>query len=173
MKQPLLIVHTGKGKGKTTAALGLALRAAGHGMKICIIQFIKGAWNSGELVSLERFGDLIDVHMLGRGFIKKSDDLEAEKAHAREAWEFATKTAFGGDYDMAILDELNYLLHYGMVDENEVVAFLNAQKGKIHIVVTGRRAPKSLLRIADLVTEMKAVKHPYDANLKAQKGIEF
>jgi len=172
-KKGLLIVYTGKGKGKTTAALGLTFRAIGHGLNTCIIQFIKGSWKYGELESAKRFEDLLDFHVLGRGFTWKSDDIEKDIKLAKEAWSFAKNIINSEKYKLVILDELTYLIKYKMVDEHEIVSFLSNRPKDMHIVVTGRDAPESLIEIADLVTEMKEVKHPYHAGIKAQKGIEY
>lgn len=173
MKKGLLIVYTGNGKGKTTAALGQALRAMGHGLKVCVVQFIKGSWKYGELTSAKRFEGLMDFHVKGLGFTWKSKDIEKDVAAAQEALAFSKDMILSRKYDMIILDELTYLFTYNMVNEEETVNFLvNRPKG-IHIVVTGRQAPQSLIDAADLVTDMVEVKHPLSAGLKAQRGIEF
>jgi cob(I)alamin adenosyltransferase len=172
-KQGLLIVHTGHGKGKTTAALGLAFRALGHGMRVCMIQFIKGPWKCGETEAASRFGDLFEIHVMGAGFTWDSDNLEEDIRIAREAWQFACETIARGKHDLVILDELTYLINYGMVDEGEVLKALAGRPSDLHVVVTGRDAPLALTKMADLVTHMASVKHPYDSGVKAQKGIEF
>jgi cob(I)alamin adenosyltransferase len=172
-KKGLLIVNTGDGKGKTTAALGMALRAAGHGLKVCFIQFIKGSWKYGELEAVKRFADLIDFHVMGRGFTWKSEDLEKDVAAARTAWVFAQEAMVGKRYDLMVLDEFTYLLSYGMLDVEPVLAFLANRPDGMHVVITGRGAPQALLDAADLVTEMRVVKHPYESGIKAQKGVEF
>jgi len=169
----LLIVNTGKGKGKTTAALGLALRALGHGMRVCVIQFIKGKWKSGEVEAAKRFDDLLDMHVLGRGFTWESEDLEEDTRVAQEAWRFAKETLGAGRHDVVILDELTYLIKYEMVSEAEVLEALASRPQGMHVVVTGRDASPSLIEAADLVTEMQAVKHPFEQGVTAQKGIEF
>ena len=173
MKKGLLIINTGDGKGKTTASLGMALRALGHGFKVCVIQFIKGSWKYGELESVRRFKDLMDFHVMGRGFTRNSKDMGKDREMARKAWEFARKAILSGKYKMVILDELTYLIKYRMVDEKEVVDFLIHRPPTPHIVVTGRNATRSLMEAADMVTEMKALKHPYKAGVKAQQGIEY
>lgn len=173
MKRGLLMVFTGDGKGKTTAALGLALRAIGHGFKICVIQFIKGSWQYGELNSVKRFEDLMDFHVMGRGFTWKSDDIKKDKKAARDAWQFAKQMITSGKYQIIILDELTYLVKLKMIDEREIVDILSKKPQDLHVVVTGRKAPQSLIDVADLVTEMQAVKHPLKNGVKAQKGIEF
>jgi cob(I)alamin adenosyltransferase len=172
LKKGLLIVNTGHGKGKTTAALGLIFRALGHGSKVCLIQFLKGSWKYGELEAAGRFKDLLDVHVLGKGFTWTSTkELHAEAGRA--AWEFAKETLGSGKYQLIVLDELTYLMTYGMVPEEEVIDCLVHRPDGLHVVVTGRDAPASLMDIADLVTEMREVKHPYQAGVQAQKGIEF
>lgn len=173
MKNGLLMVYTGNGKGKTTAALGQVFRALGHGMKVCVIQFIKGSWKYGELTSADRFEDLLEVHVRGRGFTWQSEDLEKDIEVARDAWEFAKERINSGRFDLVVLDELTYLMSYKMVDAEEVVAFLKARPADLHVVVTGRDAPELLMDAADLVTEMREIKHHYNAGVKAKKGVEF
>jgi cob(I)alamin adenosyltransferase len=173
MPKGLLIVFTGHGKGKTTAALGMALRAAGHGLKVCFIQFIKGSWAYGELDAIARFDDLIDLHVMGRGFTWKSDDFEKDKAVAARAWEFAQQAMVSGKYQMVVLDEFTYLLAYKMIDAATSLNIIEQRPQHLHVVITGRNAPVELVAAADLVTEMQAVKHPFQKGLKAQKGIEF
>lgn len=172
-KKGLIIIYTGNGKGKTTAALGQALRTAGHGMKVCIIQFIKGSWHYGELNAIRRFDDLIDFHVMGKGFTWKSENLEKDKKIARKGWQMAQAAIGSGQYQLVILDELTYLANYNMIDTQEIVKAIAAKPESLHVVITGRSAPQELLDIADLVTEMKAVRHPYELGIKAQKGIEF
>jgi len=169
----LLMINTGNGKGKTTAALGLAFRALGHGQKVCIIQFIKGSWKYGELTSAERFKDILDFHVMGRGFTWKSDDIERDIAIAREAWVFARKIILSEKYNLVILDELTYLISYKMIKEKDVADFLNNRPQSMHVLVTGRNASQGLIDIADMVTEMNDIKHHYKAGVKAQKGVEF
>lgn len=173
MKKGLLIVNTGNGKGKTTAALGMAFRALGHGMRVCIIQFIKGTWKYGELNSAKRFEDLLEFYVKGNGFTWKSDNLDTDKAIARDAWEFAKYKINSDSYDLIILDELTYLVKYAMVDEDEIVNTLKIRHPNLHIVVTGRYASNKLIEAADIVTQMLAEKHPLKAGIKAQKGVEF
>lgn len=173
MKNGLLMVYTGNGKGKTTTALGQVFRALGHGMKVCVIQFIKGSWKYGELTSADRFTDLLEVHVCGRGFTWQSEDLEKDIEVAREAWEFAKETINSGKFDLVVLDELSYLMKYEMVDSEEVVAFLAARPANLHVIVTGRDAPQLLMEAADLVTEMREIKHHYNAGVKAKTGVEF
>jgi cob(I)alamin adenosyltransferase len=173
MAKGLLIVYTGNGKGKTTAALGMAMRAAGHGLKVCFIQFIKGAWRYGELDAVKRFDGLIDLHVMGKGFTWKSENIEEDIRLARDAWDFACAAIASGTYHTVVLDEFTYLLHYKMLKIEPCLDFLIKRDHKQHIVITGRYAPESLINTADLVTEMQAVKHPLKSGVKAQKGIEF
>jgi cob(I)alamin adenosyltransferase len=169
----LLMVYTGDGKGKTTAALGLAFRALGHRLPVCVIQFIKGDWKYGELKTAERFAGLLDFHVMGEGFTWKSTDLERDRRAARAGWEGAKSVIAEGRHHLVILDEFTWLLKYGMVDEEEALEVLRNRPEGLHLLVTGRYAPKSVTNIADLVTEMREVKHPYKAGIKAQKGIEW
>jgi cob(I)alamin adenosyltransferase len=172
-KRGLLLVFTGNGKGKTTAALGLTMRALGHGHKVCFIQFIKGSWKYGELEAAARFEDLLDFHVMGRGFTWKSDNLAKDTAAARQAWEFAKKTIQENRHRLVVLDELTYLVTYGMIAEQEIIEALTKRDPGMHIVVTGRGAGEGLIQAADLVTEMREIKHPYKKGVKAQKGMEF
>ncbi|CAN2046616.1 Corrinoid adenosyltransferase [Candidatus Magnetomoraceae bacterium gMMP-13] len=173
MKKGLLMVNTGNGKGKTTASLGLAVRALGHGFKVCIIQFIKGNWKYGELKLAEHFDDLLEFHVMGKGFTWKSDNIEEDIEIAKKAWEFAKEKIFSNKYKLIILDELTYLISYEMVNENEVIEKLSNRPEGLNIVVTGRDACPALIDIADMVTEMKNIKHHYKEGIRAQKGIEF
>ncbi|MEA3469866.1 MAG: cob(I)yrinic acid a,c-diamide adenosyltransferase [Thermodesulfobacteriota bacterium] len=169
----LVAVFTGNGKGKTTAALGLAFRALGHKQRVCIIQFIKGSWKYGEMETAKKFTPLLDFHVMGRGFTWKSDDLEKDKKVALEAWEFAKKVIEENQYSMVILDELTYLPHYKMIKEQEILSVLKNKPKEQHVVITGRYASDDLIELADLVTEMTEIKHPYNTGVKAQKGFEF
>ena len=178
IEKGLLIVHTGKGKGKSTAAFGLALRALGHGMRIGIVQYVKGKWETGERRVLERFKDQVDIRTMGEGFTWETQDRARDIRAARAAWE-ASKAIIEAcrgpqpRYDLVILDELNIVLRYDYLPLDEVVSFLAAKPERLHVVVTGRNAKPALVAIADLVTEMTLVKHPFQAGVKAQKGIEF
>ncbi|MBF0225871.1 MAG: cob(I)yrinic acid a,c-diamide adenosyltransferase [Desulfobacterales bacterium] len=172
-KKGLLMVNTGNGKGKTTAALGLAIRAAGQKLKVCIIQFIKGSLKYGEIEALKRFNDTIELHIMGRGFTFKSDDIEKDIKIAQNAWNFAKETILSKKHNLVILDELTYLITYKMVPEEEIIEFLKNRPSEMHIMVTGRNACESLINIADMVTSMEAVKHHYNNGINAQKGIEF
>ncbi|MGD9210350.1 MAG: cob(I)yrinic acid a,c-diamide adenosyltransferase [Desulfobacteraceae bacterium] len=173
MKKGLLIINTGNGKGKTTAALGMAMRAAGHGLKVCFIQFIKGSWKYGELEAIKKFHDAIDFHVMGKGLTFKSDDLEKDKAAARDAWKFAQQAMASKRYHLVVLDEFTYLLAYRMIALETVLTVLKNKPQELHVVITGRGAPKELIDMADLVTEMQVIKHPLKSGITAQKGIEF
>lgn len=172
-KKGLIIVNTGDGKGKTTAALGTALRAVGHGLRVGIVQFIKGSWSYGELEALKRFVDLVDIHVMGRGFTWKSADIEKDRRVARDGWHRAEGMIRSGKYDLIILDELTYLMTYDFVSPAAILATLEAKPETLHIIVTGRGAADALVAMADLVTDMQAVKHPHARGIKAQRGIEF
>jgi cob(I)alamin adenosyltransferase len=171
----LLIVNTGNGKGKTTCALGLMMRAAGQGLRCCMVQFMKSRNDRyGEHISAEQLE--IEVHTMGDGFTWDTKDPEQDRQTARETWQLCIEKLGCGDYDVLVFDELVYVLSYGMLPVEEVLAeFRAAQKRQpsLHIVVTGRDAPPELIEAADLVTEMREVKHPFQAGIRAQKGIEF
>ena len=169
----LLIVHTGLGKGKSTAAFGMAMRAIGHGMKIGIVQFVKGAWSSGERGVLEKFPDQVVLKILGEGFTWDTQDRQRDLAASAKAWAAAREMMADPSYSLIILDELNIVLRYEYLDLATVVAALSARRPDLHIVVTGRTAKPELIDAADLVTEMTMVKHPFRSGVKAQKGIEF
>ena len=172
----LLIVHTGPGKGKSTAAFGLALRALGHGWKIGVVQFGKGAWQSGERAALEKLGEVmggVSWHTLGEGFTWETQDRARDEAAARRAWEQASALMDDPEIRLLVLDELNISLRYEHLPLAEVVARLASRRDDLHIVVTGRNAKPELIAAADLVTEMTLVKHHFAAGVKAQEGIEF
>ncbi|MFY9658253.1 MAG: cob(I)yrinic acid a,c-diamide adenosyltransferase [Methylocystis sp.] len=170
----LLMVHTGAGKGKSTAAFGLALRALGHGWRVGVVQFGKGAWMSGERKMLETLGaDKVEWHTLGEGFTWETQDRARDEAAARRAWEKALALMALPDLRLLILDELNIALRYEHLPLDEVIAALAARRPDLHIVVTGRNAKPELIAIADLVTEMTPVKHHFAAGVKAQEGIEY
>ncbi len=173
VEKGLLIVHTGKGKGKSTAAFGLVFRALGNGMKVAIVQFVKGRWQTGERVALDRFGDQVTINTMGEGFTWETQDRARDIAAARAAWEKAKALIADDEHQMVVLDELNIVLRYDYLDAAEVVATLAARPPMKHVVVTGRNAKDELIEAADLVTEMEQVKHPFRAGVKAQKGIEF
>lgn len=169
----LLMVHTGKGKGKTTAAMGLAMRAIGNGMKVGIVQFVKGKWETGERQVLEAFPEQIDIKVMGEGFSWDSQDRQRDIAAASAAWEMAKEMIADPDFGLVVLDELNIPLRYDHLDINEVVAGLLAKREDLHVVVTGRNAKDELIEAADMVTDMTMVKHHFRDDVKAQKGIEF
>ncbi len=175
----LLIVHTGKGKGKSTAAFGLVFRALGNGMRVGIVQFVKGKWETGERHALEKFGDQVTIKAMGEGFTWDTQDRARDIAATRAAWDKAKEmieACRGPDrrYDMILLDELNIVLRYDYLPLDEVVAFLKGRPEMLHVIVTGRNAKPELIEAADLVTEMTQVKHPFrEQNVKAQLGIEF
>jgi cob(I)alamin adenosyltransferase len=173
MTQSLLIVNTGNGKGKTTAALGQAFRAVGHGFKVCFLQFLKGSWKYGELEAAKRFEDLMEIRALGKGFTWKSEDLNEDIQSARDAWDLAKEIIASGKFKMVVLDELTYLITYGMVPEEDILNTLRNRPPDLHVVVTGRDASPGLIELADLVTEMNEIKHPFRNGIKAQRGIEF
>ena len=169
----LLIVHTGSGKGKSTAAFGMAMRAIGHGMQVGIVQFVKGAWTSGERVVLDRFPDQVTIEVLGEGFTWDTQDRQRDIAAAKAAWAVSREMIEDPQYGLVLLDELNIALRYGHLEVAEVVAFLKDRPRDKHVCITGRNAPPELLEIADLVTEMTLVKHPFQQGVKAQKGLDF
>lgn len=173
MRRGLLIVFTGEGKGKTTAALGMALRAAGHGLRVLILQFIKGSWSYGELEALKRFEE-ITIIPLGSGFTWQKENLEDDVRLARVGWDRAVAAMADPLYDIIILDELNYVLSYGLLPLAPVLLAVGKRRKDLHVVITGRGAPGELVRAADLVTEMQMIKHPYhEQGIKAQPGIEY
>ena len=172
-EKALLIVHTGPGKGKSTAAFGLALRALGRGWKVGVVQFIKGAWETGERRAFERFGEQIVWRTMGEGFTWETQDRARDIAAARAAWEVAQSMMANPDIRLLVLDELNVALRYDYLPLDEVVAALSARRSDLHVVVTGRNAKPELIAAADLVTEMGAAKHHFAAGVKAQPGIEF
>ena len=169
----LLIVHTGAGKGKSTAAFGLALRMLGRGRRVGVVQFIKGAWRSAERDALEAFGDQVSWHTMGEGFTWETQDLKRDIAAAERAWGKALELMADPSFGLIILDELNVALRYDYLDLPAVIAALQARRPGLHVVVTGRNAKPELVEAADLVTEMTVVKHHFAAGVKAQPGIEF
>lgn len=169
----LLMVHTGKGKGKTTAAMGLVMRALGHGMQVGIVQFVKGKWETGERVVLEKFADQITIEVMGEGFSWDSQDRQRDIAAANAAWAAAQKMIADPAYDLILLDELNIVLRYDHLPIAEVVETLSARHPDLHVIVTGRNAKAELIEAADMVTDMTMVKHHFRADVKAQMGIEF
>ena len=179
VEKGLLIVHTGTGKGKSTAAFGLALRALGNGMRVGVVQFVKGAWKTGERPVLESFGEKVDMRVLGEGFTWETQDRARDIAAAEAGWAAAQEMIEGAraeppKYDMLVLDELNIVLRYDYLPLDDVVTALRNRPPDLHVVVTGRNAKPELIEAADLVTEMTLIKHPFrEQGVKAQKGIEF
>lgn len=175
VREGLIIVHTGNGKGKTTAALGLAVRAWGQGLKVLILQFIKGGWKYGELKALARFAPELQIVQAGEGFVGNSANEEKEKhcAAARETLARARQEMKSGDWDMLILDEINYAVKFGLLPPEAMISLLESKPAQMHLVLTGREARPEVIAMADLVTEMTEVKHPYKMGIKAQAGIEF
>jgi cob(I)alamin adenosyltransferase len=173
IEKGLLIVHTGKGKGKSTAAFGLVMRALGHGFKIGIVQFVKGKWETGERSVLAKFPELVTIKAMGEGFTWETQDRARDIAAARAAWEAAKQMIADPSYRLILLDELNIVLRYDYLPIDEVVAVLTARRPDLHVVVTGRNAKDELVAAADLVTEMTMIKHPFREGVKAQVGIEF
>ena len=169
-RRGLIIVHTGDGKGKTTAALGLVLRAFGSGLKVLILQFIKGQRLSGELVALDALG--IEIRQLGLGFITK-DNFDEQRQSARKALELAKEEILSGTWDLIVLDEINYAVKFGLLDAQDLLSLIRIRPEPLHLVFTGRDALPELIDAADLVTEMKLIKHPFKQGIKAQVGIEF
>lgn len=170
----LVIVNTGDGKGKSTAAFGTALRAAGSGQRVCVVQFMKGTWKYGEQEAFKKLG--VEMAARGAGFTWESKDRAKDEASAREGWELAKEKISSGSYDLVVLDEINYVLGYGFLPADEVVEFLRARiaaKAKGHVVLTGGNAPEALVDVADTVTEMRKVKHAFDAGFLAVRGLEF
>lgn len=174
VEKGLVIVHTGPGKGKTSAALGMAVRAIGHGMKVGVVQFVKGAMATGEKAVFDRFPELIEFKPMGEGFTWDTQDRSRDIAVAREAWEEVKRMIADPTYAMVIADELNIVLRYDYLPVEEVLEALADKPHMTHVIVTGRNAPDALIGAADLVTEMAQVKHPFrEQNVKAQKGIEL
>jgi cob(I)alamin adenosyltransferase len=173
IEKGLLIVNTGPGKGKTTAAFGLALRMLGHGRRVGVVQFIKGGWQTGERDAFAVFGDRVSWHTMGEGFTWETQDLARDVAAATRAWEKAKELMADPSISLLVLDELNIALRYDYLPLAEVVEMLKARRPDLHVVVTGRNAKPELIEVADLVTEMGAVKHHFAAGVKAQQGIEF
>ena len=173
LEKGLLMVHTGAGKGKSTAAFGLALRMLGNNRRVGIIQFIKGGWSTGEQPALAVFGDRVVWHTMGEGFTWETQDLKRDIAAAERAWEKALELMADETIGLVVLDELNIALRYDYLELDKVVAELQARRPDLHVVVTGRNAKPALIDAADLVTEMTLVKHHFKAGVKAQSGIEF
>jgi cob(I)alamin adenosyltransferase len=174
-RRGLVLINTGPGKGKTTAAMGTALRAVGNGLKVLMLQFLKGSWHYGELDAVEAFGGNFVMKQMGRGFVKiggaETDPEDIRMVDA--AWEEARKAILSGEWDMVVLDEINYAISYGLLDPAKVVETLKQRPEMVHVILTGRNAHPSLVEIADTVTEMREVKHAYQKGILAQRGIEY
>jgi cob(I)alamin adenosyltransferase len=174
-RRGLLLINTGPGKGKTTAALGTALRAVGNGMRVLMLQFLKGSWHYGELDAVAPFGSNFVLRQMGRGFVKvggaETDPEDIQLVQA--AWEQAREAIFSGDWDMVVLDEINYAIGYGMLDPAAVADALRTRPEMVHVILTGRNAHPLLVELADTVTEMREVKHAYQKGILAQRGIEY
>jgi len=172
----LTIIYTGKGKGKTTAALGIVLRAIGHGKKICMIQFIKGSWHYGEMISSKRLGPEFEMIAVGKGFVGIIDDEHSREEHedvAKEAIKICSKKIQSGNYDIVILDEVNYAINLGLVKLDDILNLVKSKPGTLDLVLTGNYAKDELIELADLVTEMREIKHPFKSGRKAKEGIDF
>ncbi|HWO73919.1 MAG TPA: cob(I)yrinic acid a,c-diamide adenosyltransferase [Dehalococcoidia bacterium] len=170
--KPLVILYTGNGKGKTTAALGMMFRAWGRGMKVCMLSFIKSRTsNYGEERAARKLG--IEIIPLGAGFTWLSKDIEVDKALARRCWDLCREKIASGEYDIVVLDEITYPISYGWLDVDEVIETLRNRPPDLHVVLTGRDAHPALIEFADLVTEMRDVKHPFASGVKAQPGVDF
>jgi cob(I)alamin adenosyltransferase len=173
-RKGLIIVNTGEGKGKSTAAFGLAMRAAGNKMNVYIMQFMKGQWKAGERKSFEKLSPYVEFEAMGDGFTWDTKNNEQDQATARKAFEVAKEKLLSGKYEMVIFEEINYVLHYQFLPENEFLDLLRKKPESTHVVCTGRDASEKLIEMADLVTEMKMIKHPFEEQgIPAQKGIEF
>ena len=173
IEKGLAIVHTGKGKGKSTAAFGLVFRALGNGMKVGVVQFVKGKWQTGERAALEKFGDQVTMETMGEGFTWETQDRQRDIAAARAAWEKARAMILDDKHDMVLCDELNIVLRYDYLPLAEVLETLEARPEMKHVIITGRNAKDELIEASDLVTDMTMVRHPFRSGVKAQKGIEF
>lgn len=173
VEKGLLIVHTGKGKGKSTAAFGMVMRAITHGFRIGVVQFVKGPWSTGERDLLQRFPESVEIHAMGEGFTWETQDRERDIRAARAAWEQAKQFIADPAIRMVVLDELNIVLRNDYLPLAEILEVVNARRADQHIIITGRNAPEGLIEAADLVTEMTLIKHPFRDGVKAQAGIEF
>ena len=174
-RRGLILINTGPGKGKTTAALGTALRAVGNGMRVLMLQFLKGSWHYGELDAVEAFGEKFVLKQMGRGFVKVGGaETDPEDIRLVEAaWAEAQEAIYSGEWDMVVLDEINYAIHYGMLDPAVVAEALRLRPEMVHVILTGRSAHPLLVELADTVTEMREVKHAYEKGVLAQRGIEY
>ena len=175
IRHGLIIVNSGPGKGKTTAAMGTALRAVGQGMRVLMLQFLKGSWHYGELDAVQAFGEKFVMKQMGRGFVKvgaeKPDPEDVRMVE--EAWNQSAEAILSGQWDVVILDEINYAISYGMLDPGKVAETLRKKPDMVHVILTGRNAHPTIVDLADTVTEMRQVKHAYEKGVMAQRGIEY
>ena len=172
----LVIVYTGNGKGKTTAALGMALRAVGYNMKVCMIQFIKGSWHYGEIDAIKRLNPVFELVLAGSGFVGIIDDnkdVDEHKKMAMYAMKISKEKIFSNNYDLVILDEINYAINLGLLDIQDVIDIIESKPKRLTIALTGNYAKEEIIDFADLVTEMKEIKHPFKSGIKAKRGIDF
>ena len=172
-KKGLILVHTGDGKCKSTAAFGTAVRALGRGHKVAIVQFIKGNWKTGESKFFQKFGDQCQMCSMGEGFTWDTKNFDQDVATAKRAWEKCCALLHDDVHQLVIFDEINYVLHYNFLDTKTIIAELKKKPPMKHVILTGNQAPAELIAIADLVTEMKCIKHPYEVGIKAQPGIDY
>tara|TARA_Y100000590_G_scaffold174033_1_gene198967 strand:- start:3909 stop:4442 length:534 start_codon:yes stop_codon:yes gene_type:complete len=175
-KEGLVIVYTGNGKGKTTAALGLALRAIGYDMRVCMLQFIKGSWHSGELDSSKKLAPNFELVPVGKGFVGILDDTSPKEVHekyADDALKICREKIFSEKYNVVILDEVNYAINLGLISVDEIIKLIKEKPDNLDLVLTGNHAKNEIIELADLVTEMKEIKHPFKSGIKAKKGIDF
>ncbi len=173
IEKGLVMVHTGKGKGKSTAAFGVVFRAIGNGMRVGVVQFVKGKWGTGERKVLEAFPDQVEMTAMGDGFTWETQDRQRDIEAAKQAWERAKSMIMDEKLDVVLCDELNIVLRYDYLDINEIIEFLKGKPEMKHVIITGRNAKEELIEFADLVTEMEMIKHPFRSGVKAQVGIEF
>ena len=173
VKKGLVMIYTGAGKGKTTAALGLLFRALGRGWRVAVVQFIKGAWKTGEAMMAKELSGRVDWFCMGDGFTWNTQNYEQDAASARRAWAKCLELLHDERYHVVIFDELNYVLHYNFLSVQDVLDGLASKPPQMHVVITGREAPEALIAVADLVTEMREIKHPYQAGIAAQPGIDY
>ncbi len=173
VEKGLTIVHTGKGKGKSTAAFGMIFRALGNGMKVGVVQFVKGKWATGERVVLEKMGDQVTMTSMGEGFTWETQDRQRDIEAARIAWDKAKELIMDDEHQMVLCDELNIVLRYDYLPVEEIIEVLKSKPAMTHVIITGRNAREELIEIADLVTDMTMVKHPFRSGIKAQVGVEF
>jgi cob(I)alamin adenosyltransferase len=172
-EQGLVMVNTGNGKGKTTAAFGQALRVAGHDQLVCIIQFIKGNWPTGESLAVARLADCVELYICGTGFTWKAESRDEVILAALQGWRLAKEKIASGSFRLIVLDELTYPINYGIISEDEVLAVLSSRPAGLDVLITGREAGAGLLAVADLVTEMREIKHPFRKGIAARQGIEY